>query len=109
MNQDIIKIKGGINHSILVAHIDIKSLRKFQQKEYELQKDDGSFKPTPPDFSPQIAEEKESGKLWDVLMKKIFPTKLRARRCLALRPYTKSKLICALMGLIRKDFILLRP
>ena len=29
---------------------NIKSLREFQKKDYHLQKEDGRFKPTPPEF-----------------------------------------------------------
>lgn len=49
--RDIIKIKGGINSTVLVDTINIKSLRDFQRKEYRLQHESGEFKPTPPDFS----------------------------------------------------------
>ena len=48
--MDIIKAKGGINDYIIVADIDIMKLREFQIKGLQLQKDDGSFKQTPPDF-----------------------------------------------------------
>ncbi len=48
--KDIIKLKGGINDQIVVGEIDIKKLREFQIKEYELQKEDKSFKATPPNF-----------------------------------------------------------
>jgi len=48
--SDILKIKGGENSTLLVGTIDIEKLRDFQNKEYELQKDDSSFKPTPPDY-----------------------------------------------------------
>ena len=49
-DKDIVKLKGGINDQIVVGEIDIQKLREFQYKEYELQKDDKSFKPTPPNF-----------------------------------------------------------
>lgn len=49
-NSDILKIKGGENSTLLVGTIDIEKLRDYQNKEYELQKDDSSFKPTPPDY-----------------------------------------------------------
>lgn len=48
--SDILKIKGGENSTLLVGTINIEKLRDFQNKEYELQKDDNSFKPTPPDY-----------------------------------------------------------
>ncbi len=47
--RDIIKAKGGGNCSILADYINIEDLRNFQRKGYELQKEDGTFKPTPPD------------------------------------------------------------
>ena len=43
---------------MLVATIDIKKLRDFQFKEYELQKDDKSFKPTPPEFDVDVTAAK---------------------------------------------------
>ena len=49
-NMDIVRLKGGINYQVVVGEIDIKKLRNFQYKEFELQKDDDSFKPTPPNF-----------------------------------------------------------
>ena len=42
----------------MVATIDIEKLRNFQLKEYELQKDDKSFKPTPPEFDVKVTEGK---------------------------------------------------
>lgn len=48
--KDILKLKGGDNHTILTGTLDIKALRDFQLKEYNLQQLDQSFKPTPPDF-----------------------------------------------------------
>jgi len=49
--KDIIRLKGGINHTILVGEVDIELLRKFQIKGYTLQMKDKTFKPTPPDFN----------------------------------------------------------
>ena len=49
--MDIVKIKGGENISVQVGTIDIKSLREHQKLSYELQKDNDSYKPTPPDFT----------------------------------------------------------
>ena len=49
-SKNILQIKGGDNSTIIVGRLDIKSLREFQLKEYELQRDDKTFKPTPPDF-----------------------------------------------------------
>ena len=48
--KDILKLKGGINHTILVGEIDLKKLREFQAKYYELTENDSSFKPVPPDM-----------------------------------------------------------
>lgn len=54
--KDLIKIKGGNNATILTTKLDIAKLREFQVLEYELQKDDKSFKPTPPDFDKDEVE-----------------------------------------------------
>lgn len=56
--KDIIRTKGGRNSTILVDTIDIAKLRDFQLKEYVLQKKDGSFKTTPPNFDVRIIEKK---------------------------------------------------
>lgn len=48
--KNIIQLKGGENKTILVGKLDIKKLRDFQIKGYELQRADNNFKPTPPDF-----------------------------------------------------------
>lgn len=55
--KDLVKLKGGINDQVVVGEIDIHKLRKFQYKEYELQKDDKSFKPTPPNFDKKEIEK----------------------------------------------------
>lgn len=65
--RDLIKTKGGRNHTILMDHIELTSLRDYQRKEYELQRDDPRFKPTPPRFDPCIPEHKENGTLWEYL------------------------------------------
>lgn len=70
VTRDIVKTKGGQNYSVLVDEIDVCRLRKFQCKEFELQKDDGSFKPTPPNFDPEIVELKQNGKLKNELLNK---------------------------------------
>ena len=54
---------------MLTDEIDIDKLRSFQMKSYELQKDDNSFKTTPPDFNPSIPEKKQKGLLWAELKK----------------------------------------
>ncbi len=63
--KDIIKTKGGINETVLIGEVDIDKLRRFQLKEYELQKDDKTFKPTPPQFNKDIIREKIKGTLFD--------------------------------------------
>lgn len=65
--QTILRTKGGKNSSILVEDIDINKLRLFQIKEYELQKDDRSFKPTPPNFNKEIPFLKYKNKLFEKL------------------------------------------
>lgn len=59
--KDILRTKGGINSTILVDDIDIKKLRDFQLKGYDLQCMDKSFKTTPPGFEPQIVLKKIKG------------------------------------------------
>ena len=59
--KDIVRTKGGINSTILVGEIDIGALREFQIKEYPLQKQDDSFKPTPPGFEPNKVMRKIKG------------------------------------------------
>lgn len=65
--RDLIKTKGGRNHTILVDDIDLDPLRDYQCKEFELQRDDHRFKPTPPRFDPYIPELKQGGALWEYL------------------------------------------
>jgi hypothetical protein len=48
--KDILKLKGGINDTVLVGVIDIEKLREFQRELYMTTKDDKLFKPLPPDF-----------------------------------------------------------
>lgn len=66
--RDIIKTKGGKNPCILAADIDISALREFQTLDYSLQKDMGSFKPTPPDFDRRVLEMKRNGTLFEWIM-----------------------------------------
>lgn len=68
--RDLIKTKGGQNRTILVDQIDLNSLREYQRKEYELQKEENVFKPTPPHFDPRIPERKQNGTLWEYLTDK---------------------------------------
>lgn len=65
--RDLIKTKGGRNHTILMDHIELDPLRDYQRKEYELQRDDRRFKPTPPRFERSIPEHKQNGTLWEYL------------------------------------------
>ena len=67
VEKDILKTKGGINHTILVGEINVEELRDFQRKGYELQRDDARFKPTPPDFKPTVIAHKQSGTLLEYL------------------------------------------
>lgn len=48
--KDLVRLKGGENDTILTATLKIDDLREFQRKGYGLQKEDDSFKPTPPGF-----------------------------------------------------------
>jgi len=66
--RDIIKTKGGTNSAILVDKINIKALREFQFKEYELQRQDERYKPTPPEWNHEIVRAKQEGTLWEYLI-----------------------------------------
>lgn len=70
--KDIIKTKGGNNATILVGTIDYEKLRDFQFKEYNLQKMNKEFKPTPPLFDKEVVGEKIRGKLEDFIGKNAF-------------------------------------
>ena len=61
--KDIIKTKGGNNATVLVGTVDIERLREFQFKEYNLQKMNRDFKPTPPLFDKEIVKKKIQGEL----------------------------------------------
>lgn len=65
--RDIIKTKGGKNPCILAADLNIKALREFQRVGYILQRDDHSFKPTPPGIDRTILEQKRKGTLFQML------------------------------------------
>ena len=62
-SKDILRTKGGEEASVLVGTIDIAALRDFQIKEYELQREDYRFKPTPPQFNKDIVLRKILGDL----------------------------------------------
>lgn len=49
--MNIIKVKGGLNDTILIGEVDVQKLNEFQIKEYALQKGDESFKTTPPNMN----------------------------------------------------------
>lgn len=57
-NQDILRVKGGEEPTVLVGTIDIEQLRFFQCKGFGEQKADRRFKPTPPLFNREIVEKK---------------------------------------------------
>lgn len=67
VHKDIIKTKGGKNTCILYDDIDIMALRDFQVKSLELQKEDGTFKQTPPDLDQTILAMKRNGSLKEVI------------------------------------------
>lgn len=55
--RNLISVKGGLNQSILIGEVDIQTLREFQIKNYNLQKN-GIFKPTPPGINVRIVRQK---------------------------------------------------
>jgi hypothetical protein len=66
-SKDIIKTKGGMHPCALMDIVDIKALRDFQMLGYNQQKQDKSFKPTPPDMKPNnnnIVNKKRKHKLF---------------------------------------------
>lgn len=65
--KDLVRFKGGINETIVIETIKIDSLRRFQEMEYNLQKENGSFKPTPPIFKKGLVVKKMRGDLWEYL------------------------------------------
>lgn len=64
--RDIIKTKGGKNPCILAADLDIKALRDFQRVDYNLQKENRSFKPTPLGLDHRILKQKRDGTLFNM-------------------------------------------
>ena len=67
-SKDIIKTKGGIYPCTLMDFVDIKGLRDFQMLGYNQQKQNKSFKPTPPDIKPNnegIVNQKRKHILFD--------------------------------------------
>ena len=71
--RDIIKTKGGLNSTILIDQIDIQALRDYQYMEYELQRQNEQFKPTPPQFNHLIIEHKSKKTLRSFLREKGLP------------------------------------
>lgn len=71
--RDMIKTKGGKNPCILAVDLNIKALRDFQRVDYSLQKDDPSFKPTPPGLDQTILRQKRDGTLFQRLYREINP------------------------------------
>ncbi len=63
IDRNILQIKGGENSSIIVGSLKIDALREFQRKDHYLQKEDGSFKPTPPDFDVENVEKRIDNEL----------------------------------------------
>lgn len=63
IDRNILQIKGGENSSIIVGKLKINELREFQRKDHYLQKEDGSFKPTPPDFDVDNVERRINNEL----------------------------------------------
>lgn len=62
------KIKGGINHNLLVEDIEVKKLREFQLLKNEIQKSKKSFKLTPLGINPDIVNARINNNLekyWD--------------------------------------------
>lgn len=57
-SRDSLRIKGGLNTSLLVDELDIKKLREFQYKGFGLQRDDKDFKPTPADYKHDDARKR---------------------------------------------------
>lgn len=70
VDKDIVRTKGGKNSTILTDTIDVVGLRKFQIKGYSLQKQDKSYKPTPPQFDYENVRKKIIGTLWESMSKK---------------------------------------
>jgi hypothetical protein len=75
--KDIVKAKGGLNDTVLIGEINLSNLRGFQLKDYDLQKEQASFKPTPPGWNHELISKRIDGTLWDYLVhgkRKIMPT-----------------------------------
>ena len=67
--KDLLKVKGGINPTVIIDMIDIKGLREFQLKGNQLQaKLKYCFKQTPPDFDYDIVKIKNEKTLWTYML-----------------------------------------
>lgn len=60
--KDSLRIKGGLNTSLLVDELDIEKLRAFQYKGFGQQKDDPTFKTTPADYNHEDARKRQENK-----------------------------------------------
>lgn len=60
--KDSLRIKGGLNTSLLVDELDIEKLRAFQYKGFGQQKDDPTFKTTPADYNHDDARKRQENK-----------------------------------------------
>ena len=66
--KDLVKVKGGVNPTVLIDSIDINGLREFQIKGNHLQaKAKGVLKQTPPDFDYIVVQNKLEKKLMTVI------------------------------------------
>ncbi|MDD5151825.1 MAG: RNA-directed DNA polymerase [Flavobacterium sp.] len=61
-SKDSLRIKGGLNTSLLVDELDIEKLRAFQYKGFGQQKDDPTFKTTPADYNHDDACKRQENK-----------------------------------------------
>jgi hypothetical protein len=57
--QDVLKLKGGKNDTVLIGEVDFTSLRAFQRKNYNETKDNKEFKPLPPNYEYKNAIRRE--------------------------------------------------
>ncbi len=65
--KDILKTKGGLNNTALLGEVDVRKLRRFQLKNYNLQKHDNSFKPTTPVLDKEIVKKNIRSTLWGAM------------------------------------------
>ncbi len=63
VKKDLLKLKGGLNNTILVGEIDYKSLRAFQSKKYSLTRTDDTFKPVPPSIDRVAVLKRQQNRL----------------------------------------------